>query len=220
MIVATGLLAAAAALRPDPARAQSFDCRHARHQDEMVICHEPALAHLDQQLATLYRAQIAKIPKERQDAFQQHEALFLRARQKCQEDARCIEQSYRNRIKELEGFLSEARQEEQDSTTPSAEGQRERPLRQRDHRTTRSERPPEPSGSSSASAPRIQSRPESDTAGIAAAPEPQSTEAPRKAAGTSEHRSKPSRATAAATPPTNDAPAKPTIQWVDPPPVR
>src|SRR6266700_187044 len=66
IVVATGLLAAAAALRPDPAHAQSFDCRQARHQDEMVICHEPALAHLDQQLATLYREQIAKIPKERQ----------------------------------------------------------------------------------------------------------------------------------------------------------
>src|SRR5207247_7944221 len=116
----------------------------------------------------------------------------------------------------LEGFVSEARQEEQDSAAPS-----ERPLRQRDHRTTRSERPPEPSGSSTPAASHVQSRPESDMTGIApGAPEPQSTEPPRKATGTSERRSKPSRATAAATPSTNDTPAKPTIQWVDPPPVR
>ena len=68
---------------------------------------------------------------------------------------------------------------------------------------------------------RVREARESDAAGITAgAPEPQSTEAPRKASRTSEHRSKSSRATAAATPPTNDAPPKPTIQWVDPPPVR
>jgi len=219
--VATGLVAAAAS-----ASAQSFDCREARHRDEMLICREPDLAHLDQQLATLYREQFGKVPRERQDEFQRHESLFLHARRKCSEDYRCIEQSYRNRIKELEDFLSEAQREETTSTTPSADANSERPVEPREPRSTRSERPPEPSGSSNPAASQAQSRPESDMTGIgvnpAGAAEPQWIEAPRKATGTSEHRSKPTRTTAAATPapPTNDAPAKPTIQWVDPPPAR
>ena len=231
----------------------------------MLICREPDLAHLDQQLATLYREQFGKVPRERQDEFQRHESLFLHARRKCSEDYRCIEQSYRNRIKELEDFLSEAQREETTSTPPSADANSERPVEPRDRRSTRSERPPEPSGSSNPAASQVQSRPESEATGIAANPpggpepqsieapkkaaaehrskprratgesdatsiaanpagtaEPQWTEAPRKATGTSEHRSKPTRTTAAATPapPTNDAPAKPTIQWVDPPPAR
>jgi uncharacterized protein len=203
--VAAGLCAAAAILRPDPANAQSFDCRQARHPDEMLICREPELAQLDQQLATLYREQIGKIPKERQDDFQQHETLFLNARHRCRDDYRCIEQSYRNRINELEGFLSEARREETSGATAPADIEAERSTSPRGHWSSRSEL--EASGSADAAA-------------------------------TSEHRAKPGRTTAAApqprdassgsttepaaerAPATNDAPAKPSIRWVDPPPAR
>src|SRR5207244_11430208 len=128
-------------------------------------------------------------------------SLLMHASRKCSEDYRCIEQSYRNRIKEREDFLSEAHREET-SNTPSADANSERPVESRDRRSTRSERPSEPSGSSNPAASQVQSRPESDATGIAANPagaaEPQWTEAPRKAAGTSEHISKPSSATDAA----------------------
>ena len=108
-------------------------------RDEMLICREPDLAHLDQQLATLYREQFGKVPRERQDEFQRHESLFLHARRKCSEDYRCIDQSYRNRIKELEDFLSEAQREETTGTAPSADANSERPVESRDRRSTRSE---------------------------------------------------------------------------------
>ena len=228
IVVATGLFAAAASLRP--ASAQSFDSREARYQDELLICEQPTLARLDQQLATLYRQKIGNIAKEQQDAFHQHETHFLNARRQCRDDSHCIEQSYRNRIKELEDLVSADEQERLDSATASANRHSESPVRPRDRPSTRSERPVEPIGSSSA------------TANPTGAAEPQLTE-PEKPMRPAERHAKPSRTSAAATeaapqPPAtpsgataeptasnrqaakSDAPAKPAIQWVDPPPAR
>jgi uncharacterized protein len=231
IVVATGVFAAAS-LWPGPASAQSFDCREARDRDELLICEQPGLARLDQQLATLYRQKIGDIPKEQQDAFHQHETNFLNARRQCGEHYHCIEQSYRNRIKELEDLASEEERERSSNVTPSADAQSERPIRPRDHRSTRSEPPPEPSGSSSAAANPTE------------AAEPQSTErsdALKKASRPAEHHAKPNRATTttaadpqlSATPggmtaepaasdrqPAKSESPKPTIRWVDPAPAR
>jgi uncharacterized protein len=239
IVVAAGICAAAAILRPDPANAQSFDCRQVRNQDEMLICREPDLARLDQQLATLYREQLGKIPKERQDDFQRHENHFLNARRRCGEHHSCIEQSYRNRIKELEDFVSEAQREEHGVAAPDLGSE------PRDRPSTRSERPVEPSGSSSATAPATspqEPRAEGEIGGAAgnpaALPEPQLTETPHKTTGKPEHRIRHSRDTDSAPPSasasgssteqpapdrqatTNDALEKPTIKWVDSAPTR
>src|SRR6266571_1067591 len=207
IVAATGLFAATASLRP--ADAQSFDCREARYRDELRICERPGLAQLDQQLATLYRQKIGNIAKERQDEFQQHEAYFLRARRECREDSRCIEQSYRNRIQELENFASEEERERSSDATLSADRPSERPTRPREPRSSRSERPFEPSGSTNAAVPQTPQPEfrshESAATGEATNPvwqsEPQSTERSdksRKVARPVEQRVKPSHATAAA----------------------
>jgi len=205
IVVAAGLFAATAS--PRPADAQSFDCREARYRDELLICERPGLAQLDQQLATLYRQKIGNIAKERKDEFQQHEVYFLRARRECRNDSHCIEQSYRNRIQELENFASEEERERSSDATISVDRQSERPVRSSDHRSSRSERPLEPSGSSGATTPREPRSRESAASSTATplitAPEPQSTErsdASRKAARSSEHHNKPNRATTAAAP--------------------
>src|SRR5260370_28093317 len=105
-VIATGLLVAAASMRPAPASAQSFDCRNARYADEKLICREPGLAQLDQDLATRYRRQLGNLAKDRQDEFQHHEIFFLNARRRCGDNYGCIEQSYRNRIQELDNLVS------------------------------------------------------------------------------------------------------------------
>jgi len=214
-IVLTGLFAAAA-IWPGPAGAQSFDCREARDRDELLICDQPGLARLDQQLATLYRQKIGNLPKERQDEFRQHEDYFLHARRGCHENYHCIEQSYKNRIQELENFASEEERERSGGATPSSDQTSERPTLPRDRQSTRSVPPFEPSGSSNATAPQREPRSnEGDASSTAinpaAAAEPQSTErgdAPRKVPRQSEHHTKPSRtatsasaAAAAAQPP-------------------
>src|SRR5829696_3252356 len=97
-----GLLAALASLWPETAGAQSFDCRNARSPDEFMVCRDPGLARLDQELATLQRAETDKLPKEARPGFDENAALFLNARRRCGESYRCLEQSYRNRIKEFQ----------------------------------------------------------------------------------------------------------------------
>lgn len=240
IVAATGLLAAIVVLRPGPALAQSFDCRDASYRDEALICQEPDLARLDQQLATLYREQIGKVSKDQQDEFQRHEALFLHRRHECREHYRCIEQSYRNRIRELEDLLSEAPREGSSSAADTRPVDASDPhVPQADQRSRESDAvnaavsppgPPEPNAAGSPPGP----------------PEPQSIERsqePRIAVRTSAHHTKRSHATAAAAtadpehpatpsgaapehvaadrpPAPNDAPAKPTIKWVDPAPLR
>src|SRR5215204_3681760 len=97
-----GLLAASASLWPEIAGAQSFDCRNARSPDEFMVCRDPGLARLDQELATLQRSETDKLPKEARPGFDENATLFQNARRRCGESYRCLEQSYRNRIKEFQ----------------------------------------------------------------------------------------------------------------------
>ena len=103
---ASASLALALCLWPEPASAQSFNCQMARSADEAMICDEPGLARLDAELGTLYRTEFGRLDKDQREAFQQHETLFLNARRRCAVNYRCIEQSYHNRIRELQDMLS------------------------------------------------------------------------------------------------------------------
>src|SRR5205823_3070214 len=102
-VIAFGLslLGAAVLLWPAPACAQSLDCRAARAADEATICAQPGLAQLDQELARRYGQERGRLAREQRDEFDEHESLFLNARRRCGDNARCIEQSYRNRIREF-----------------------------------------------------------------------------------------------------------------------
>lgn len=85
-----------------PASAQSFDCQKAFYPDEKTICGDSRLGQLDQQLASAYGHWVAKLPKERRDEIERNETLFVQARRRCARDRSCIEQSYRNRIEEIQ----------------------------------------------------------------------------------------------------------------------
>jgi uncharacterized protein len=107
ILSATWILSAALYLFPLPAAAQSFNCANAYYPDEKMICNEPGLARFDERLDTLFRLRFNRLDKEQREAFQNHETAFVHARRRCRENYRCIEQSYRNRIHELQGMLSE-----------------------------------------------------------------------------------------------------------------
>jgi|HubBroStandDraft_6_1064221.scaffolds.fasta_scaffold34660_6 uncharacterized protein len=100
-ILATGLFVGAILIGTEAASGQSFDCRKARSADEMTICQESGLAQLDQQLASLKRQRKEKHHKAERDEADDNETPFLNARRRCGENHACIEQSYRNRIREL-----------------------------------------------------------------------------------------------------------------------
>jgi uncharacterized protein len=102
-----GALLIIAGLGADRANAQSFDCRNARYADERTICQNQGLGQLDQELASAYDRVMRKLPKEERDAFDNNETAFVTARRRCGEHRACIEQSYRNRIQELQATSRE-----------------------------------------------------------------------------------------------------------------
>jgi uncharacterized protein len=96
-----------AGLGAAPAAGQSFDCRNARYADERAICQYPGLGKLDQELASAYDRVMRKLPKEERAAFDNNETAFVTARRRCGDHPACIEQSYRNRIQELQAAVPE-----------------------------------------------------------------------------------------------------------------
>jgi uncharacterized protein len=85
--------------------AQSFNCRYAHHRDEKLICKDPALAKLDEELASVYRRLILRLPRGQGERLDRDEEAFVVLRRRCGEQRACIEQKYRDRIRELEQAL-------------------------------------------------------------------------------------------------------------------
>jgi uncharacterized protein len=104
---ATGLLLLRVLMSTGPASAQSFDCQKAFYSDEKTICQDSGLGKLDQELESVYRNRLAKMPKQQRDDIESNETLFIQARRRCGQDRKCIEQSYRNRIEEIQGARAE-----------------------------------------------------------------------------------------------------------------
>ena len=86
--------------------AQSFNCRYAHHRDEKLICRDPGLAKLDEELASVYRRLILRLSRGEGEQLDRAEEAFVIARRKCGAQRACIEQKYRDRIRELEAALA------------------------------------------------------------------------------------------------------------------
>ena len=88
------------------AHAQSFDCARARTADERLICDIPLLGELDEIMALLY-TRLRRYTQQYDNAMGLQAQLkdearaFLRQRSACGANAACIEQAYRNRIRQL-----------------------------------------------------------------------------------------------------------------------
>src|SRR5215204_3066635 len=165
------LLAASASLWPDMAGAQSFDCRNARSPDELMVCRDPGLARLDQELATLQRSETDKLPKEARPGFDENAALFQNARRRCGESYRCLEQSYRNRIKEFQDLTSGRGDDAKSGTTAGSSTRRS-------SRTAETPTAPEPTAPAPAPAAATLAPPPAPAATLPPPPAPAATLAP------------------------------------------
>jgi uncharacterized tellurite resistance protein B-like protein len=110
-----GLLCAATALAALPALsiAASFNCGKARSTTEILICADPQLSALDDDLAVLYRS--AKSATTDGVAFKKETNEEWKRRGKCQ-DRDCLIRWYKRRSSQLATTLDHAQQQ----TTPSA----------------------------------------------------------------------------------------------------
>jgi uncharacterized protein len=86
--------------------AQSFNCRYAHHRDEKLICRDPALAKLDEELASVYGRLILRFSRGEGEQLDRAEEAFVIARRKCDAQRACIEQKYGDRIRELKSALA------------------------------------------------------------------------------------------------------------------
>ncbi|SIQ62298.1 Protein of unknown function [Aeromonas sp. RU39B] len=85
--------------------APSFDCSKASGAVETLICNDPALAELDNRLTALYPKAVADFPTEDVQKEQALQRGWLAGRNQCAkaDDVRgCVQQSYRQRISELQ----------------------------------------------------------------------------------------------------------------------
>jgi uncharacterized protein len=84
-----------------PLAAQSFNCRDAQKPDEVLICQNPQLAKLDEQMASMYfrlRNSLSGTARSRLEADQ---TAWLQERYGCGRDAGCIRGMYERRIEQL-----------------------------------------------------------------------------------------------------------------------
>ena len=94
-------IALAALLLPAAAEAQSFNCRNARFADEIAICESRLLSRLDVRMARLFfQARESDGGSELGD----DQDAWLRTRRACGGDEDCIEEAYRERIRELREY--------------------------------------------------------------------------------------------------------------------
>jgi uncharacterized protein len=104
-VLAAGLALLITAYGIRQLKAQSFSCHQAHHPDERTICHDPLLGRLDEELASMYRRLLLRLPKEEGEQLYKEEDAFVILRSRCGAQRACIEESYHRRIRELEEAL-------------------------------------------------------------------------------------------------------------------
>ena len=96
-------LAAVVAL-PSLVEAQSFNCRYARQADEIAICDDPELSRLDERMSRLFFEVRDAVGGRERAGLDADQAEWLESRRACRRNADCIEDAYRQRIRELRRF--------------------------------------------------------------------------------------------------------------------
>ncbi len=86
-----------------PAAAASFDCeRQELAADEKVICDTRSLNDADVKMVTTFDILTSLLPMGNRGTLQEEQLAWLKKRQDCNADAKCIAGAYSERMKQLE----------------------------------------------------------------------------------------------------------------------
>jgi len=85
-----------------PAAAASFDCARAKAPDEKTICATRALNDADVKLATLYQVDGHLMAMGARGDMQDAQRTWLRRRQACKGDVKCLTKAYADRLADLQ----------------------------------------------------------------------------------------------------------------------
>jgi uncharacterized protein len=92
---------AGAALLPQGAGAQTFDCRYAQRPAERAICQDRILSQLDVQMSNLYFSLINRVGPHMARIIRADQQAWLRDRNACGYHIGCVDSAYRRRISQL-----------------------------------------------------------------------------------------------------------------------
>lgn len=92
---------------PTAAAAASFDCRKAASQTELTVCANMDLNDRDVRMAQLYDIVRRLVPMGTRSAVMDRQAVWLRERNRCAGDRKCLSRAYDRRIRELNKVLEE-----------------------------------------------------------------------------------------------------------------
>lgn len=100
-------LAPAPVAPPPPASATSpsYSCARARTPSERAVCASPGLAALDRTMASRYVDALRTADPAAAQLLRRTRDPFLGYRERCGDDASCIERVYRGRIREIDDIL-------------------------------------------------------------------------------------------------------------------
>lgn len=80
----------------------SFRCSGQLNATERAICDSAGLSALDRQMASAFRNRFRALNEPRQQRLRQEQLLWLRWRNSCGRDARCLERRYNERITDFD----------------------------------------------------------------------------------------------------------------------
>ena len=96
--------AIAATSASGPVAAQSFNCNYAKLPDEVLICQNPYLGDLDEQMSALYFTVRNRLHGAARTQLKRDQTAWLKGRKTCGYDAACVENSYLQRIYQLNNY--------------------------------------------------------------------------------------------------------------------
>lgn len=86
--------------------AASFDCRIAKTKTENTICHHRALNDADVKMVTVYNIVLHAVPMGGRDAEKSNQYQWLKQRNQCNADTKCILQAYQQRQAQLDQIIN------------------------------------------------------------------------------------------------------------------
>lgn len=102
--LAAALASSIMALSVNVAEAQSFNCRYAKSPDEVLVCQEPDLGKLDEEVSNLYYSLRGNANGFKKQRIDQINFGWLRQRASCGRNYSCVRSTYNSWIADLSGF--------------------------------------------------------------------------------------------------------------------
>lgn len=110
MTLIASILAASALTPASAADYAPLNCARASSAGEKAICRDYALGQLEARMATLYQWATSFVAMGQRGDIEDNQRAFLKTREACGADLRCLRQAYDTRIAQLQRVMESVRE--------------------------------------------------------------------------------------------------------------